>query len=239
MPYLTRIVASIAAAVVVRALGQPADESPDTIYRQREDVSRAIRAADLWAARSEIDFEAAWKLARACYWLGRHLPVGARRAALERGVAAGEAAVRLNLQRPEGHYWLAANMGGLAESVGLRLGLKYRSRIKSELDRVLAIDPAWQGGAADEALAEWYAAVPRLLGGSSWRAEDHFRRALRFDANNLSTLVSFGEWLLDQHRPAEAITMLQRAITAPSDPEWAPEDRELRARARGALMRIR
>ena len=35
--------------------------------------------------------------------------------------------MRLGPDRPEGHYWLAADMGALAESFGLTQGMKYRS----------------------------------------------------------------------------------------------------------------
>src|SRR5262249_9098606 len=156
------------------------------------------------------DFESAWKLARACYWLGRHLPAAEQRAALERGVLAGEAAIRLDARRPGGHFWLGADMGRLAEAFGLGQGLQDRGRIKSELERVRATNPAWQGGAADEALGEWYSAVPRLLGGSESCAEEHLRRALRYDPNNLSALVFLGRWLLDRHRTGEAAALLTR-----------------------------
>jgi len=130
-------------------------------------------------------------------------------------------------------------MGRFAEAFGLIQGLKYRARIKSELECVRAIDPAWQGGAADEALGEWYASVQRLFGGSESSAEEHLRKALRYDPNNVSALVYLGGWLLDRHRTNEAAEMLRRAIAAPSDPEWAPEDRELRAKAHELLTRVK
>ena len=70
----------------------------------------------------------AWKLARACYWLGTHGPEAERRAALDRGLKAGEQAAKINPNRPEGYFWQAANMGALAESFGLWQGLKYRGK---------------------------------------------------------------------------------------------------------------
>src|SRR5437762_2478277 len=61
--------ASSAAAVQVAA---PATESPDELYKDRENIASAKRAADLWQARANAgkDYEASWKLARACYWIG-------------------------------------------------------------------------------------------------------------------------------------------------------------------------
>src|SRR5688500_13988123 len=68
-----------------------AQEDPDQLYRARADVTRARAAASLWEARFAADprdFESAWKIARAMYWIGGHDAPAARRPALERGVAA-------------------------------------------------------------------------------------------------------------------------------------------------------
>lgn len=211
---------------------------PDELYRRREDLSSAARAAELWAERSRIDFEAAWKLARACYWLGTHEEEKNQRSALERGLNAGESAIHLASDRPEGHFWLAANMGRLAESFGIVQALKFRGRIKDELERALMIDPAWQGGSADAALGQWYATVPRLFGGSRQKAEQHLRRALDYDAHNTSALSFLGEMLTAAGRTDEARELLQRVVDAPPDAEWAPEDREFKRRAAALLKTI-
>ncbi len=107
----------------------PDTKDPDHLYARRDHLPNALEAAELWSERLTAgtgDFEAAWKLARASYWLGSHLPVGARRDRYERGVDAARLAVALEAHRPEGHFWMAANMGALAESYGLGAGLKYR-----------------------------------------------------------------------------------------------------------------
>jgi hypothetical protein len=211
---------------------------PDELYRQREDLSSAARAADLWEQRSSIDVEAAWKLARACYWLGTHQADQNGRRALERGVGAGESAIRLASNRAEGHFWLAANMGRLAESFGIVQALRYRGRIREELERVRLIDSTWQGGSADAALGQWYATVPRLFGGSRQKAEQHLRLALGHDANNTSALSFFGEMLAAEGRSDEARVLLRRVIDTPFDAEWAPEDREFKERAGMLLKKI-
>ena len=211
---------------------------PDELYRRREDLASAARAADVWAQRSTTDFGAAWKLARACYWLGMHEPEQNRRGTLERGVRAGENAIRLARERPEGHFWLAANMGRLAESFGILQGLKYRGRIKDELERVLKTDAAWEGGSADVALGQWYATVPRLFGGSRQKAEQHLRSALDHDANNTSALSFLGEMLAADGRTDEARVFLRRVVAAPFDSEWEPENREFKQKAAALLKKI-
>ncbi|MEZ5315791.1 MAG: TRAP transporter TatT component family protein [Vicinamibacterales bacterium] len=220
---------------------QTGERDPDALYRDREHLDSARAAQAIWRARlaGTPAFEPAWKLARVCYWLGTQGPEDARRAELDAGVAAGEQAIALGPDRPEGHFWLAANMGALAESFGLRQGLKYRGRIRSELERVLAIDPAWQQGSADRALGRWYDKVPWLFGGSDGKAEEHLRRALTYNPQSTATLVFLAELLADDRgRRAEARGLLQRALDAPIDPEWAPEDRAFKRRAADLLREI-
>jgi len=231
--------ASLAITATIGTAQTNATVDPDLLYRSRDNLSSATRAADIWAGRSNVDFESAWKLARASYWLGTHDAAAAQRKHLERGVAAAEGAIRLANNRPEGHYWLAANLGHLSEIGGTFEGLKNRGRIRNELERVQAIDPRWQGGAGDEALGEWYATVPRLFGGSDSKAEQHLRTALQYEPNNVSALEFLGEMLLKQGRSSEARDLLQRAINAESDPEWLFEDRELKQKAATVLRTIR
>ncbi len=219
------------------AIDKSADD-PDELYRQREDLASVTRAAALWSDTAATDFEAAWKLARAAYWIGTHAPESERRAALERGLSAGEAAVRLQPNRPEGHFWLAVNMGALAESFGVSQGLKYRSRIKSELERAMAIDPSWEQASAETVLGQWYAKVPRLFGGSRAKAEERFRRVLEHFPQSKNALWFLAGLLIAQDRTAESRALLQRVIEAPIDPAWAPEDRELKRKATERLRTL-
>ena len=70
MRVLTILALLIAAAA---APAQQAARDPDRLYADRENLTSALEAAAIWEARlskDKADFEAAWKLARACYWLG-------------------------------------------------------------------------------------------------------------------------------------------------------------------------
>jgi hypothetical protein len=139
---------------------------------------------------------------------------------------------------PEGHFWLAANMGALAESFGMTQGLRYRGRIKAALERVLKIDPGWQQGSADRALGWWYHKVPGLFGGSEERAEMHLRRALGYNPQSTATLYFLAEVLLERDKDDEARTMLQRTLDAPLDPDWMPEDEDFKTKARARLTAL-
>jgi tetratricopeptide (TPR) repeat protein len=217
-----------------------AAQEPDRLYADRANLASARRAAELWAAelaRHPAAFDAAWKLARADYWLGGHASESERRGFLERGIESGRQAVALQPNRPEGHFWIAANMGALAESFGIRAGLKYRKPVKDELETVLRLDPAFMRGSADRALGRWYFEVPRLFGGSNTKAEAHLRASLKYDDQSTVSHFFLAELLLDEGRKDEARAELQQVLVAAVDPEWAPEDNDYKARARALLRK--
>jgi tetratricopeptide (TPR) repeat protein len=228
------------AAVGTVQSGSTAPAGPDALYARREDLASARAAEALWQERLRAqpsDFESAWKLARARYWIGGHAPESDRKTALEAGIAAGRTAVGIAPNRPEGHFWIAANMGALAESFGLRQGLKYRGEIKDELLIVLRLDPGFQQGSADRALGRWYFKVPALFGGSKTKSEEHLRRSLSYNPQSTASHFFLADTLRELGRRDEARSELQRVLDATPDPEWAPEDREFKQKARDMLAR--
>jgi tetratricopeptide (TPR) repeat protein len=226
-------------ATAVSAQGAGVD--PDALYAQREDLAKARQAADAWAQRVKAnpkDFESAWKLAKALYWLGGHGTESTRRADLEAGITAADAAIVLDGKRPEGYFWKAANMGALAESFGVGQGIKYRKPIREALETVLKIDPKFQAGSADRALGRWYYKVPGLFGGSNAKSEQHLRKSIEYDPNSTASHFFLAETLLDMGRKADARAALQKVLDVPIDKEWAPEDREFKQKAKALLGKI-
>ena len=166
-----------------REAAQVPDGDPDALYRDRETLASATRAAEVWAARlaaNARDFESAWKLARARYWLGTNgLPEAERRKA------------RSNRAWPPGGQPPPSSRNGPRATSGWpRTWARWPSRsacgrgsstatpIKESLEKVLALDPAFLQGSADRALGRWYFKVPGLFGGSNSKSEEHLRKAL-------------------------------------------------------------
>ena len=224
------------------ALQVPAAD-PDALYKDRENLASARQATAIWEARLKAnprDFESAQKLSKARYWLGTNgLPEPERKAALEAGIAAARVAIALDAKRPEGHFWLAANMGALAESFGMRQGIRYRGAIKDAMLTTLKIDPGFLDGSADRALGRWYYKVPGLFGGSNKRSEEHLRKSLTYNPNSVISHLFLGDTLADMGRKDEARKEYQAAIDAPFDPDWAPEDRRFKEQARLLLTRLK
>ncbi len=135
--------------------------------------------------------------------------------------------------------WLAASMGALAESFGLRQGLKYRGEIKNELLTVLRLDPAYEQGSADRALGRWYYKVPGVFGGSDQKSEEHLRRALTYNPNSTASLYFLAETLIALKRKAEARQTLEGVLAAPIDPNWAAEDRDFKDKAKKLIETLK
>jgi hypothetical protein len=219
-----------------------AADDPDALYANRTNLQSARQAAAIWQAsidRNPKDFAAAWKRANAGYGLGGHESSNdARDAAYEAGMAAARVAIAAAPGKPEGHFWLAANMGGYAENHGIRGGLKYRGTIRDELETVLAMDPGFLQGSADRALGRWYFKVPGLFGGSKQKSEQHLRRALAYNPRSIVTRLFLAETLEAMDRVDDAKSELQQIAALPVDPDWAPEDTEFKAQARAMLARL-
>lgn len=218
-------------------------DDPDALYRDREHAASATAAERIWAARlaaNPKDFETAWKLARARYWLGTNGPGsdGEKKALLERGIEAARLATDANATAADGPFWTAACMGALAESHGLRQGLKYRGQIRASLETARRLDPAFLYGSPDRALGRWYYKVPGLFGGDLEKSERHLRAALAYKGDSIISLLFLGDTLEERGRKDEARRTFEAALAAPLDPEWAPEDTRFKAQARARLRAL-
>ena len=226
--------------LLIAAPLRAADPDPEVLYQHRANLASARQALAIWEGRFKAnprDFDSAWKIARATYWIGPHEGKDAGRQTLERGIAAGKQAALIAPERPEGHFWTAANMGALAESYGARQGLKYRGPIKDALERVARIDPGFQKGSAFSALGRWYHMVPGLFGGSETKSEEYLRKALTYDSGSILTHFYLAETLFDREKDSEGVEELKKVIAAVPNPDFDPEDREFQAKAAAELTK--
>ena len=222
----------------------PANLDPDALYRDRERPASAAAAERTWAARVAADpgdFDSAWKLAKTRYWLGTNGPGSDddKKKALEGGIEAARLAAAARSVAAEGHFWLAANMGALADAHGLRQGIKYRAPIKASLEAALKADPAYLDGSPGRARGRWYFKVPRLFGGDLKRSELLLRASLAYKPDSVISLLFLAETLIELGKRSEAMAALQAAIAAPSDPDWGPEDARFKAQARQMLTTLK
>jgi tetratricopeptide (TPR) repeat protein len=111
--------------------------------------------------------------------------------------------------------------------------------VKKALETVLRIDPAYQQGSADRALGRWYFRVPRLFGGNKDKAIEHLKRSLVHNPNSSATHFFLAETYLDMDKPDDARREARLVLDAPLHPDWTPEDREFKQKAKALLEKIK
>src|SRR3569832_1159595 len=112
----------------------------EPLYEGREDMTKARTAVTALRQAHAADYgnyEAAWKLARAAFYVGDRTDVETERDAMfKEGIDAGKAAVQLQPNKPDGHFWLGANYGGSAAHSKLS-NLSSFQDIKGEMEAVV------------------------------------------------------------------------------------------------------
>ena len=198
----------------------------DALYVQRKDlleVRRGIIALRQARTRDSGNYEAAWKLARLDYFLGSHAKDDAERdAAFRDGIDAGKAAVLLQDNKADGHFWLGANYGGSAE-MSILAGLSSIQDIRTQMEKVIELDETYQAGSAYMVLGQLYLKAPKLLGGDSKKAVEYLEKGLRFGSNNALLRLRLAEGYHALGRDQDAQKQINFILKMTPDADYLPE----------------
>jgi uncharacterized protein (TIGR02996 family) len=205
----------------------------DELYDERvraENVRASVRLLEQAAG----EYEAAWRMGRALFFLGQEAEEGeGPRAHHTRGALVSERAARLAPRRVEGHFWLGVNLALLAQTDRPLKALAHALRARRSLVRASQLDAAYHAAGPLRVLARLQHKLPRLAGGGTRRARANFERAIRLAPANTVTRLYFAEMLLETGDTARARIELETLLNAPHDPSWAFEserDRKLAQR---------
>jgi hypothetical protein len=214
-------------------------ERAEALYAKRADLGRVREAIRLLAqgqTAGRADFETAWRTAKFCYYLAAHTTEAKEReATFKTGVSAGKAAVALQPARPEGHFWLGANLGKRAELAGGLGALGAVDDVRKAMNAVVKADPGYQGGSAYLILGQIDLKTPALLGGSKRRAVEWMEKGLAFGSQNAFLRLGLAEAYLAVKRGADARRQLDFILEMKPDPDYLPEYEEAVAAARKLL----
>ncbi|MCA1593588.1 MAG: TRAP transporter TatT component family protein [Acidobacteria bacterium] len=214
----------------------------DRLYAQRETFDRAREAVSVLRHARTVDYsnyETEWKLAKFNYYLGTYgTDEAARGEAFREGMEAGEAAVKIEPNKPEGHFWLGANMGGRAELEGALAGLSFVGDIRREMETVIKLDEGFEGGSAYMALGQLDLELPSMLGGDNKRAVEELEKGLRFGENNVLLRLRLAEAYLSVKRRDDARQQLNAMLKMKSNPDYIPEQQSALAKARRLLEKL-
>jgi tetratricopeptide (TPR) repeat protein len=212
----------------------------DDYYLARRDtvnVRTGITLLRRAVAANPQDYEAWWRISKLTCYVARHTPEPEKLELLEAAIESAKKAVALEPHRAEGHFWLGANYGLLAEAKGLVTGLRMVGTIRDEMATVLRLDADYEQGAALRTLARVYYRAPFFRGGDKRRSEAVLRDCLRRFPQNSLTLLYLADTLRSLGRQAEAQQQLERILALCPDPGYEPELEENQAEARARLAR--
>jgi Tfp pilus assembly protein PilF len=207
-------------------------------YQQRSDLARAREGIITLRRATALDsnsYEAAWKFSRLAYYLGFHTDNTTERDKMYGdGIEAGRRAIKLQDGKPEGHFWLGANLGGKAQTSMLS-GLTAVNEIRSEMERVIQLDEGFQNGSAYMALGQIDLETPRMLGGDSKHAVEILEKGLRFGDNNALFHLRLGQAYLAVGRKEDARKQLEGILASTPNPDFLPEHQDAVSQAKSLL----
>lgn len=214
----------------------------DALYAQRADLAQAGRAAGLYEQALQQDpksEEAAWKLARAQYWLGLHAPKEQKLDVYQKGVDAAKQAIALNPKSVAGHYWLGVNYGVYGSAKGVMESISLVNPIKAEMATVIELAPDYEAGGPYRVLGRLYYKLPGIFGGDNDKAMEYLRTAVKKGPHRYLNHIYLAEVYYDEDKSQEANQLLQAVIAGPSEPGYEPEDAEWKAQAKQMLQKAR
>jgi len=198
----------------------------DDLYSGRADlikVRQGIVALRQAQATDPSNYDSAWRLAKFNYYLGSHTSDQAGQdKAFRDGIDAGKLAVELQAGKADGHFWLGANYGGIAQ-ISILAGLAEIEDIKREMQTVLKIDERYQGGSAYLVLGQVYQQSPRILGGGIEKAIEYFEKGLRIASDNALLRAHLAEAYTEAHRNGDARRQIEALLAMKPSPGYEPE----------------
>ena len=228
-------------AVDVRSAAEKIRQA-DALYEHREDLSKVregltlLRQAQLEDSGS---YEVAWRLSKFDYYLGAHTPdENESYQAYREGIEAGKRAVSFHADKPEGHFWLGANLGGNAK-VSTLAGLTDIEDIRHEMEAVLKIDEQFQGGSAYLGLGQVYLEAPRLLGGDVAKAIELLQKGKRVGPTNAMIRLRLAEAYHAAKRDGDARRELTEMFAMTPARGFEPEYKEAVSEGNKLLAQLR
>ena len=213
-------------------------ERADELYAAREDARNVSLSVELLedALARKFDYELAWRLGRALFFLGQEADDKATaRAFHARAVKICKLASNSERSSVEGHFWLGVNRALLAALEKPLAALCQALRARRSLRRAVTLDAAYHAAGPLRVLARLEAKLPTWLGGGRERATADFEQALALAPANTVTRLYFAELLIEAGDEARARNELEALLATSPDPAWAFETKRDRRIAQAML----
>lgn len=181
------------------------------------------------------NYEVEWKFARYNYFFSKLADKESEiDKVLEDGANAGKIASRIEPNKPDGYFWYGANLGEQAKRAPLTKGLTSVDEIREAMNKVIEIQPDYQGASAYDALAQLELAT-RLTGGKAEKAVEYLEKALQLEKANSFIYLHLAEAYLALNRDAEAKKQIDLLLQMKPNPDYLPEYEESKKKAQELL----
>ena len=213
----------------------------EQFYAHRDDLKQLEQGIVLLrqaGANDPNNYEANWRLAKYNFYLASHTQGDYQERAFREGVDAGKAAVALQPNKPDGHFWLGANYGGALQAETIT-GLASIGDVRNEMDIVLKLDEGYQDGSAYMVLGLLDLKAPKIVGGDQQRAVSELEKGLQFGKGNAFLRLHLAEAYQAVGRNPDAQQQLNAILSMTPDPNYLPELKEAQAQAQQMLAKTK
>jgi hypothetical protein len=135
----------------------------------------------------------------------------------------------------EGHFWLAANYGGLSKIRGIWQAFQMVKKVRTEMETALRLQPDYEDGGAYRALGEIARQLPGVLGGNMKRAIAYFEQGLRVAPYNMGLKLALAQAYLEAGQHEASQRLLREILHMPVRPARPHADRRTQDKARQLL----
>ncbi len=210
----------------------------DDYYLGRHNLANVytgLRILQAVVAKDAGNYDAWWRISKFYNYLARFSKDGEQRLLLQQAVIAGEKAEALQPKRVEGHFWLGASYGLLAEKSNFLEGLRMVDKIRAEMEAAVKIDPNYEEAAALIALGRMDYRVPFFKGGDVQRSVQLLEESLRLSPDNSLAMLYLADSYRAIGRLNEARNLLERILNLCPDPGYYTELIQNQSEARKKL----
>jgi tetratricopeptide (TPR) repeat protein len=239
------------------ACSSPANSEISSDVLPKPDPTQAIKSAEgLFAERADIEklrsavrllsetrdpatrnYDVEWTFAKYSYFLGKALETEKEKVeTFEAGRDAAKIASRIHPDKPDGHFWFAANLGELSQISPITVGLKSVDDIRESMGKVIKLDPQYQGASAFDALGQLELKT-RMYGGKAEKAVEYLEKGLGLNKENANIRLHLAEAYFAVKRDSDARRQIDELIKMTPSPAYVREHNEAVDKAKKLLAR--
>lgn len=238
---------SCASKAVTQETGNRPDDVPvaeilakaNALFKGREDVSKLGEAVNLLSKARNPDnriYEVEWKYSKFSYFLGKREKDEAKaKKIFADGENAGLIASRLEPNKPDGYFWYGANLGEQAKLDPLTKGIVSIGDIKEAMNKVIEIQPDYEGASAYDALGKVELESGVIGGGDAKKAVEYLEKGYQINKENDFIKLDLAKAYLAVDKKPDAKKLLEDILMGEPDSEFKVEHEEIIAEAKELL----